>query len=75
MMELKLDINSPLAVQKIAVYLRGLIETQKTDGLLIGLSGGIDSSVLATIAVKAVGKERVHLNFLFDRDSEKGSVK
>jgi len=70
-----LSIDAPLAVQLIESYLKDLVETQKSNGVLLGLSGGIDSSVLATIAVKAVGKERVHVSFLFDRDSEKISEK
>ncbi len=70
-----LTIDASLAVQRIESFLKNLIETQKTNGLLLGLSGGVDSSVLATIAVKAVGKDRVHVSYLFDRDSEKGSEK
>ncbi|MGR5236287.1 NAD(+) synthase [Vibrio alfacsensis] len=69
----QLTIDAPLAVDLIGTYLKDLVETQKSDGLLLGLSGGIDSSVLVTLAVKAIGKERVHACFLFDRDSEKES--
>jgi NAD+ synthase len=42
-------------------------------GIVIGLSGGIDSAVLATLAVRAVGKERVNAYYLYDRDSSKQS--
>lgn len=68
-----LTIDAKLTVCLIESYLKNLIETQKSNGILLGLSGGIDSSVLATIAVRAIGSERVHLNFLYDRDSEKNS--
>ena len=68
-----LDIDCSLATQLIARYLKDLVNTQNSNGLLLGLSGGIDSSVLATLAVKAVGNESVHVSFLFDRDSEKES--
>ncbi len=74
-MKENLTIDAPLAVQLIGSYLKNLVESQKSNGLLLGLSGGIDSSVLVTIAVKAVGKEYVHASFLFDRDSEKSSEK
>lgn len=70
-----LSIDAPLAVRLIEAHLVNLIKTKNSNGLLLGLSGGIDSSVLATIAVNAVGKENVHINFLYDRDSEKSSEK
>ena len=72
-MKQDLAIDAPLTLRLIESYLTGLVETQKSNGILLGLSGGIDSSVLATIAVKAVGKEHVHVSFLYDRDSEKSS--
>lgn len=74
-MKANLTIDAPLTVQLIGSYLKKLVETQKSNGLLLGLSGGIDSSVLITIAAKAVGKEHVHAYFLFDRDSENNSEK
>ncbi len=69
----QLSINAPLAVELIEKYLADIVNDNQSAGLLLGLSGGVDSSVLATIAVKAVGKENVHVSFLFDRDSEKSS--
>jgi NAD+ synthase len=36
-----------------------MIEKSKTKGLIIGLSGGIDSSVCAALAVRAIGKDKV----------------
>ena len=72
-MKKNLTIDATLTLQIMELYLESLVETQKSKGLLLGLSGGIDSSVLTTIAVKAVGKEHVHVSFLYDRDSEKSS--
>lgn len=72
-MKLNLTIDAALTTQLIESYLKDLIKQQNSNGILLGLSGGIDSSVLATLAVRAVGKERVHASFLFDRDSEKTS--
>ncbi|MCP4706571.1 MAG: NAD(+) synthase, partial [candidate division Zixibacteria bacterium] len=31
----------------------------KKDGIIVGISGGIDSAVVAALSVQAVGKERV----------------
>jgi NAD+ synthase len=38
---------------------------------MIGLSGGIDSAVLANLALHAVGRDSVHVAFLYDRDTAK----
>ncbi len=38
-------------------------------GVVVGLSGGIDSSVVAALAVRALGKERVFGLFMPERDS------
>jgi NAD+ synthase len=36
------------------------VEKNRFPGVVLGLSGGIDSAVVATMAVDALGKERVH---------------
>jgi NAD+ synthase len=40
--------------------LRDYVEKTGFPGVVLGLSGGIDSAVVATMAVDALGKERVH---------------
>ncbi len=42
--------------------------------VVLGLSGGIDSAVVAAIATEAVGKENVHAIMLPSKISSKGSV-
>jgi len=44
---------------KIANWMKKYAADAGSKGLLIGLSGGIDSSVVACLAVRAVGKENV----------------
>ncbi|MBN2280360.1 MAG: NAD(+) synthase [Candidatus Marinimicrobia bacterium] len=68
-----LKINEPLAVELIIDHLQKLVKKQNTKGILLGLSGGIDSAILTTLAVKALGKEKVKVCFVFDRDSEDSS--
>ncbi|BCG48339.1 NAD synthetase [Citrifermentans bremense] len=47
-------------VERICARVRELMLTQvKRRGLVVALSGGIDSSVTAALAVRAIGKERV----------------
>ena len=40
------------------------------DGAVLGLSGGLDSAVTATLAVRSLGPEKVHLLNLPERDSK-----
>ncbi len=54
-------------------FLCDLLEEKKKNGILMGLSGGVDSAVLAAITVRAVRPEKVHTEFLYDRDSDKTS--
>ena len=55
-----LNIDPAKEAEKIALGIRESMKTQiKRRGIVLGLSGGIDSSVTAALAVKALGKERV----------------
>ena len=55
---LKLDAEQE--VEKICSQLRKLLTQQlKRRGLVVGISGGIDSSVTTALAVRALGAERV----------------
>ena len=40
-------------------FIVAVVSEAKAEGVVLGLSGGIDSSVVATLCVKALGKERV----------------
>jgi len=53
-------INYDYALNRIISFLREKLSETRLKGLVIGLSGGVDSSVTATIAVKALGSEKVH---------------
>lgn len=69
-----LKIDSKEVSEKIENYIRNAVAENKADGVLIGLSGGIDSTVLVSLAVRALGKERVSVYFLQDRNGEKDSL-
>lgn len=45
--------------RNIARFVSNVVSEAKADGVVLGLSGGIDSSVVATLCVKALGRERV----------------
>ena len=40
--------------------LRDYVEKNRFPGVVLGLSGGIDSALSAAVAVDALGPERVH---------------
>jgi NAD+ synthase len=63
------------AVEQIANALREQLDTQlRRRGLVVAMSGGIDSSVCAALAVRAVGPSRVFGLFLPERDSDPASL-
>ena len=43
----------------IVKFIQSKVSEAKTDGILVGLSGGIDSTLIAYLACEAVGKENV----------------
>lgn len=67
---LDLRVNAPQAVEKISLYLKKIIERDNSRGVILGLSGGLDSCVLTALAVHALGPESVTVVYLFDRDSD-----
>ena len=53
-------LDPAIESQRIAERLRELVlQVLKRRGVVVGLSGGVDSSVAAAVAVRAVGRERV----------------
>lgn len=56
----RLELNAPLAEAVLTSFIRDAVETSGTRGVAVGLSGGIDSSLSAALAARALGPERVH---------------
>ena len=72
-----LKIDPERETARIVAALRPqLSKTMKRRGLVIGLSGGIDSTVTAALAVRALGRERVFGLLMPERhsDSETSSL-
>ncbi len=57
--KLSFEIDAEKVCQEIETFIQKMIEKSKTKGLIVGLSGGIDSSVCAALAVRAIGKDKV----------------
>jgi len=60
--------------EKIEEYIRRSLKESGRSGIIMGLSGGVDSALLAALAVRALGKEKVTVYFLHDKNSEPDSL-
>lgn len=70
---LKIDANAE--VEKISAALREQVSHMHKRGLVLGLSGGIDSSVSCALAVRALGKERVFGIFMPEKDTSDDALR
>ncbi len=57
-------IDAPHTIKLIEDFIKTRVSEAGAKGVIIGLSGGIDSSVVATIAVRALGPKNVYTLFL-----------
>ena len=70
---LRLDYDR--AIEKIVAAIREQVTKRlRRRGVVLGLSGGIDSSVTAALCVKALGPKRVLALFMPEKDSEDESL-
>ena len=58
---------------EIEKFLQDYLKQSHCKGYVLGLSGGVDSSLVAAIARKAVGKDKLHC-YAIDIDSNKADV-
>jgi NAD+ synthase len=68
---LEIPTDPPIICEEIETFIRNTMTKLKREGAVIGLSGGLDSAVAATLIVRSLGKEMVHLLNLPERDSKK----
>jgi NAD+ synthase len=69
----RLALNEPLAVAVLTSFIRDAVATSGTQGVVVGLSGGVDSSLSAALAARALGPERVYAFLLPYRTSSPDS--
>jgi NAD+ synthase len=71
-----LDIDAEAAVTQITQRIREQVTaTLRRRGVVVGMSGGIDSSVTAALSVKALGPERVFGVLMPERDSSDDALR
>jgi NAD+ synthase len=69
-----LKIDSTAEAERIVDFIKGQIQTMHRKGVVIGLSGGVDSALSAALSVRAVGKEHVLALLLPDKESSPQSA-
>jgi len=60
-------LNYDAALSRILEFIKDKVHDAGLSGVVIGLSGGVDSSVTVTLAVKALNKDKVHGLILPDK--------
>lgn len=71
-----LAIDAGAVAEQITSSLREqVMGTLKKRGIVLGISGGIDSSVVAALAVRAFGKDRVVALLMPEKDSSSDSTR
>ncbi len=71
-----LRLDAEREVERITATVRGLVfERLKRRGIVVGLSGGVDSSVVAALCVRALGRERVFGLFMPEVDTTDDSLR
>lgn len=70
-----LKLDAALEIERIGVGIREqVLKTLRKRGAIVGLSGGIDSSVTAALCASALGAKNVLAVLMPEKDSESGSL-
>lgn len=70
----KLQLNSELAAMVLTSFIKDAVETTHAKGVVVGLSGGVDSALSAALATVALGPEHVYTFKLPHRTSSPDSL-
>ena len=68
-----LQIDPRATLSEIIGFVRDTFANSRAKGIVVGLSGGIDSAVTAGICVKAIGPEKVTGLLLFEKKTIEGT--
>jgi NAD+ synthase len=69
----QLQIDAEALSQKLEVFIQTSVSDFNRDGAIIGLSGGLDSSVVLALSVAALGPDKVVGLIMPERDSRRQS--
>jgi len=60
----RLTLNADLAVAALTSFIADAVTMAGARGVVVGLSGGVDSALAAALALRALGSDRVRLFFM-----------
>jgi NAD+ synthase len=69
-----LKIDCGAEAERISAFIKAQVRSMHRQGIVIGLSGGVDSALSASLAVKALGKDRVFGLILPEKESSPESA-
>jgi NAD+ synthase len=70
----RLRLDPELACEALGRFVADAVANAGASGVVVGLSGGVDSALAAALAVRGLGAERVHALFLPYRTSDPRSA-
>lgn len=71
----RLELKDPARLADGLIrFIRETVERQGKSGCILGNSGGVDSALVARLAVDALGRNKVRLLFLPERDTHRDSL-
>ena len=68
-----MQIDPAQVAERIEEFIRRQVDEFQRDGVILGMSGGLDSAVVASLATRALGAEKVQALLLPERDSSPDS--
>ena len=66
-----MEIDPEQVAEKLLLFIEGAMGVLKRDGLILGLSGGIDSAVIAALCARVAGPNKVLALLMPEKDSNK----
>jgi NAD+ synthase len=69
-----LELDQEKEIDRLCRFIREQLRALRREGIVLGLSGGVDSAVTAALAAHSVGAERVSAYILPERESHPLSV-
>jgi NAD+ synthase len=65
-----LSIDAKLEIRRVSEFIKGQVFKARASGVVVAISGGIDSTVSSYLAVRALGRKKVLGLLLFEEDSK-----
>lgn len=71
-LETALQFDPRAEIDRICTFIRSEVRRRGVHGVMLGLSGGLDSTTCAYLLVRALPRDQIHVMLLPERDSSPG---